>query len=212
MITEAPALTIGGTVYSPISGSTYDINGSMLKPGGVITVDGTTISLGPGASDVVVNGVTHSLAPGSVVAASATAAVITNAPVLTIGGDTFTAINGGTTYDIDGEILTPGEEETVTVDGTTYIISLDQFATELVIETEGPNGQVTATSTETLFPVQGDATTTTGVGGATATAGSRSSAGASQTVTPETGDAPGIMVQMSGVGIALGSLMLAICL
>ncbi|EON66383.1 hypothetical protein W97_05480 [Coniosporium apollinis CBS 100218] len=60
-ITAAPVLTIDGTTYAPTiaGGSTfYVLDGSTLRPGGVITVDGTRISLGPEGTVLVIGGVT----------------------------------------------------------------------------------------------------------------------------------------------------------
>ncbi|KAK3707856.1 hypothetical protein LTR37_011858 [Vermiconidia calcicola] len=199
MITPAPVLTIGGTVYAPNAGMTYNIDGQQLTPGGVITVDGTTISLGAGASSVVVNGLTQDLVDPS----------ITAAPVLIIGGQTFTATNGQT-YVINGETLTAGEEETVTVNGKTYIVSLYPGATVVMIETEGPNGEVTATSYQTLYQGAGARPTITN----TVSAGSRPSAGGpSQTVAPALGRAaPSSTAGLSAVCAAFATLALAIWL
>lgn len=140
----SPPLTIGDNVFtaSPGSGTTYIIGSSTLTPGGVITVDGTTISLAPGATALIVNGQTTTLHPDNY-------ATITNPPVLTIGSHTYTAAPGtGTTFIIGGRTLTPGG--TITVDGTT--ISLAPGATELIY---GSSGRTTSTA---LFP----ATTTRG--------------------------------------------------
>jgi hypothetical protein len=195
--TSPPVLTIGGNTYTAINGgATYVINGKTLVPGGVIVVDGTTISLAPGATAVVVDGHTQSLT-------GVAAASITAPPVLSIGRETFTAINGGYTYNINGETLTPGEEETVTVDGKTYIVSLYPGATVLKIETEGPNGQVTATTYETLFAA----------GGASATAGSKPGAGPSASGTPVLSNmASSTTLHFSGICFAFGTFALAVWL
>lgn len=133
-----PPITAGGGVYTPLPGpgTSYSIGNSILTPGGEITVSGTTISLAPDGSYVVVNGVTSSL-PGQA------HATITNPPVLTIGSQTITAAPGtGTTFIISGQTLTPGG--TITVDGTT--ISLAPGATEVVYGSAGRS------TTEVLFP------------------------------------------------------------
>ncbi|KAJ9635406.1 hypothetical protein H2199_008409 [Coniosporium tulheliwenetii] len=60
-ITAAPVLTIDGTTFAPTvaGGSTfYVVSGSTLRPGGVVTVDGTRISLGPEGTVLVIGGVT----------------------------------------------------------------------------------------------------------------------------------------------------------
>lgn len=229
-ITAAPLVTVGGTVYHPNAGSTYDIGGSLLSPGQAITVSGTTISLAQGGTAIVVNGVTttlggagagsshgsyptitappilmvngqpiagnagtsyvisgQTLSPGGAITITGpmgvetislnlagnellsvisgmtmtssigSGAAATAAPVLTIGGQTFSAVGTGPqgpTYLINGQTLTEGEIETVTISGHTFVISLSPQATVLMIEEEGPNGQITATSMETLFQAQ----------------------------------------------------------
>lgn len=138
----APPLTIGNGIYTalPGPGTTYQIGSLQLTPGGVITVAGTTISLAPGATAIVVNGQTTFLSSPS---------TITNPPLLTVGSETFTAAPGtGTTFIIHGLTLTPGG--TITFDGTT--VSLSPGATELIY---GSSGRSTTTA---LFP----ATTTRG--------------------------------------------------
>ena len=204
VITPAPVLTIGGTTITPTNGPTYVVGGQTLSPGGVITVHGTTLSLGPGGSSIVVNGLTQELG-------SASPASITAPPVLTIGGKTFTAINNGYTYVINGQTLTPGELETVTVNGKTYVISLAHGATVLVIETEGPNGKVTATSYETLYSGSGSRPTITNtVGVIGASSASRPSA-PSQSASLQ-GSASSLTIQLSTICVALFSLILALWL
>ncbi|KAF2848433.1 hypothetical protein T440DRAFT_171846 [Plenodomus tracheiphilus IPT5] len=53
IITNAPLLTVGSRTYTAVYGTTFIIDGKTLTPGGVITVDGTTISLAPGATELV---------------------------------------------------------------------------------------------------------------------------------------------------------------
>lgn len=149
MITQAPVLTIDGSLFSaqPGSGTTYLVGGKILTPGGQIIVTGAdgqleTISLLPGASAIVINRQTTLLN---------NAGAATNAPLLTVGGIVYTALPGGTTYVIDGQTLVPGSS--IVVSGTT--ISLSPYATALII-----NGHTT-----TLFPA-----TTTRQGSTTATA------------------------------------------
>lgn len=194
-ITAAPVLTVGGHTYTATNGDTYVISGKTLVPGGVITDHGTTISLEDPATAVVINGHTSTI--------SGSAGVITAPPVLTIGGKTFTAVNSGYTYVINGETLTPGEKETVTVGGTTYIVSLYPGASVLQIETEGANGKVTATMFETLQPT----------GGVQATAGSQPSGGPSASVTPAASNmASSSTLQFGAIGIGLFTFVLAIWL
>lgn len=141
VLTSPPALTIAGHTYfatTANSAPSYVINGQTLTPGGVITVSGTTISLAPSATALIINGVTQPLN-----AAAGTSATTTAPPLLTLGGTTYTA-NAGTTFVIGGQTLTPGGVVTL-AGGTT--VSLSPSATALVV-----NGMTT-----TLFP----ATTTT---------------------------------------------------
>ncbi|EKG12387.1 hypothetical protein MPH_10504 [Macrophomina phaseolina MS6] len=130
ILTNAPDLTIAGTVYTdlPGPGTAYVIAGSTLTPGGIITVDGTIISLSPSATALVVNGVTETLFPATAIPGS------TRFPVLTIDGQVYTAVPNsgaaGATYVIGGQTLTLGGS--IVVDGT--IISLSPSATVLVID------------------------------------------------------------------------------
>lgn len=127
-------LTVGNRVFTalPGSASAYLLGTRTLTPGGSVVYDGTTISLAPGATAVVIDGVTSTLT---------TQAPITNAPILTIGLETFTAISG-TAYLIHGQTLTPGGS--VIFDGTTVRLSPD--ATILLYVSEGTSTK------ETLFP------------------------------------------------------------
>jgi hypothetical protein len=187
-ITTAPSLVIGNDVFRPLPGSgiSYLVGSSILTPGGVITIAGTTISLAIGATAIVINGQTSLLTP-------ATQPVITNAPLLTVGSTTFTAISG-TTYVIGGQTLTPGG--TITVDGTT--ISLAPGATQLVY---GSSGRSTTTA---LFP----ATTTRSQGAtdaATASARASGSNGQAAATSQRTGSA-----SILGCGSSLLSLTIAV--
>jgi hypothetical protein len=60
VITNAPLLTVGSQTYTAISGTTYVVNGQTLTPGGTIVVDGTTISLALGATQLVYGSSGHS--------------------------------------------------------------------------------------------------------------------------------------------------------
>lgn len=155
-----PPITIGGNVFSALAGPGvfYDINGQLLTAGGRIIVDGTTISLAPGATALVVNGVNTPLKPQAI------SAVITNPPILTIGTHTYTAAPGGrTSFVIDGQTLTLGG--TIVVNGTT--ISLAPGATRLVYGSAGHS------TTSALFPAM-----TTGKARTTDAAAASASAGA----------------------------------
>jgi hypothetical protein len=115
-ITSKPDVVIGGSTVTANAGSSFVVSGQTLAPGQIITVDGTTISLAPSASFVVVNGATSTVAP------------VVSQPAITIGGSTFTA-NSGTGFVINGQTL--GPNQVVTVDGTT--VSLGPSASFVVV-------------------------------------------------------------------------------
>ncbi|KAK6440672.1 hypothetical protein LTR95_003099 [Oleoguttula sp. CCFEE 5521] len=221
-ITAPPMLTVDGQPFAPNAGGSYLISGQILTPGGIITFSGPngmeTVSLDASGTALIdiISGVTTTS-----MIATAGGIAATAAPVLTIGGQTFTAIQGGAanpTYLINGQTLTAGEQETVTLGGQTYVISLSPMATVLVIEQLGPGGVITATSLETLFP----ATNTRGTVYMTATlpGGSVTGTAASQTGSAgATGADAGLQsgsiplgLQISAVIIAISTLVLAVVL
>ncbi|EME83153.1 uncharacterized protein MYCFIDRAFT_207709 [Pseudocercospora fijiensis CIRAD86] len=215
----APILTIHGHTYTAIdydsgSGATYVIDGQTLTIGGTITVGGETISLLPGGTAIML------AAAGSSTISQIDGAYgvkPTAAPILTIGGETFTAINNGATYIINGETLTPDDMETVTIDGHTYIISLSPHATLLEIVEVGSNGQPITTIYETLFPAAATSTTVASfTHGTAATAGASPSTTASPTSaegsSSSNGAPPSTFIPFTGALIALGSLAMAIWL
>lgn len=222
--TTAPAvLTIDGQAFAPNAGSSYLISGQTLTPGGQITFSGAngmeTISLDSSGSMMVeaMNGhtMTSTLAGEGDIAPTA-------APILTIGDQTFTALPGsGTSYVIDGQTLTPGGVETLTVAGHTYIVSLSPQATVLEVEIEGSGGEVTATSFETLFPATNTRATVymTASGSGSDRAqqtGSSASGGATSTGAGaglQSAAAPMLSVlPMTSAVMAVGTLVLAIWL
>lgn len=222
----APVLTIHGKTYTavdyiPGSGATYVIDGQTLTPGGAIAISGLnseeTISLLRGGTAIVAasaDGRTTSQISG------AYGVKPTQAPILTIGGETFTAFNNGATYVIDGETLAPGHVDTVTVNGHTYLLSLSPQATLLEIIEIGANGQPITTIYETLFPATAKSSTVTAtafMNGAAATKGaSPSNTGTTPTnargAGSSSGTTPASRLQFSGSLIAIGSLSLAIWL
>ncbi|KAI7229286.1 hypothetical protein KC330_g7515 [Hortaea werneckii] len=234
MSTGAPVLTIDGQTYTANSydsgsGPTYVISGQTLTRGGEITLSGSngegmeTVSLDSAgtAIQVISDGqASKSTIPG------AYEVMPTAAPILTINGETFTAMNNGATYIISGKTLTPNEAETVTISGRTFVVSLAPQASLLVISAENGNGQVTATSYETLFPVQmtgGVVTNTVGMnGGGSGGAVTRTSMGpgasATGSNTPEEYDpslqnsGSSLAIQLTGFAVAGGSLALAVFL
>lgn len=154
----APILTIDRETYtavgySPGSGARYVVSGQTLTPGGSITLSGndgvTTISLVPAGTAVIT--ISDGTTSTSKIA-GAYGVLPTNAPVLTIGGETFTAVNNGATYNIHGDILTPGGTDTVVIGGQTYVVTLSPYATLLEVQVVGSDGKTTSTLLETLFP------------------------------------------------------------
>merc|ERR1712054_659051 len=234
MSTGAPVLTIDGETYTANSydsgsGPTYVISGQTLTRGGEVTLSGSngegmeTVSLDSAgtAIEIISDGQTStSTIP------DAYEVMPTAAPVLTINGETFTAMNNGATYIISGKTLTPNEAETVTISGRTFVVSLAPQASLLVISAENGNGQVTATTYETLFPVQmtgGVVTNTVGMngggnGGAVTRTSMSPGASATGSDTPEEYDpslqnsGSSLAVQLTGFAVAGGSLVLAVFL
>jgi len=190
-ITAPPILTIDGSLITaaPGTGTSYLVSGQLLTPGGKVTFSGPngleTISLNPSGNVLVdaVSGATTTSSipiPGSYNYGVQGAA----APILTIGNDTFTALPGrGPSYLINGDTLTPGGVLTETIDGSTFIVSLSPSATVLVVREEGPDGRVTATMTETLFPAT---LSGAGRGTETLTTGTGASGAAQSTASPST--------------------------
>jgi hypothetical protein len=131
-------ITFGGQVItaSP-AGDTFVVNGHTLAPGSAIEVDGTTLSLGPSASFVVINGVTSVMAnfPGQSLVAE-----------VTFGGEVITA-SPGNTFVIKGHTLMPGQA--INVDGTT--LSLDASASFIVIN--GATSTLADVAAHTTLPV-----------------------------------------------------------
>ena len=130
VIPDPAALTInvGNEVFAPISapsGPSFVVGDQSLIPGGpAITVSGTTLSLAPFASFIIVDGTTSSLVTPSL--------QFGNPPVITIGGDVISALPEppGPIFVVDGQTLVPGGSE-ITVSGTT--LSLAQSASLVVI-------------------------------------------------------------------------------
>jgi hypothetical protein len=181
----SPTVNIGGSTFTATSGS-FVIDGQTLTAGGVITVDGSTISLAPGATGIVINGQTTLLNPTG---------PITNAPLLTVGSETFSAISG-TSYVIHGQTLTPGG--TIVYDGTT--ISLAPGATELFITSSG------RTSSTALFP----ATTTRSRPITTATGASAGATGSDSAPAETSSKGAGYAVQPSGIDSWFFSVIIAV--
>jgi len=117
-VVAAPVFNFGGEVHTAQANSAFVVGGQTLTRGGAITISGTKISYASEGTAVVINGVTQSL----------TRASPTSTPVLTVGGQTYTA-RVGSNFVIDGATLVPGGQ--ITVDGTT--ISLAAAGTVAVV-------------------------------------------------------------------------------
>jgi hypothetical protein len=168
MVTSSPSvIRVDGQAFAANAGGTYLISGQTLTPGGSITITGSngaqTLSLSPSGTELVAIVSGHTIT--NTLSDSAAAADATAAPVLTIGGKTFTALPGSDganpTYLINGETLSAGEEETVTVAGKTYVVSLAPEATLLEVEELGAGGKATMTRLQTLFPATATGRTST---------------------------------------------------
>lgn len=121
-----PLLTIGTETITANTESQYVVAGQTLIAGGpAITVSGTTLSLAPSATVVVVNGESSTVAPryGNI--------WTTAAPALTFNNRVYTANRAGYITISPGTVLKPGGEAIV-VDGTT--LSLDHSGTAIVIQ------------------------------------------------------------------------------
>lgn len=124
--TGPPVLTVGDTTVTANSQGQFVVGTQTLAPGGpAITVDGSTLSLGPSGTIAIVNGVTQTLG---------NAPFVTGAPVLTVNGQTISAtVVGGSTLFVlaPGQTLTAGG--VLTVDGTTYSMPADGSGSTIVV-------------------------------------------------------------------------------
>ena len=110
--TAPPILTVGDKTVTANSQGQFVIGTQTLAPGKpAVTIDGTTLQLGPSGSIAIVNGQTQTL--GHV-------PLPTNAPAITVDGQIFTAsvIGGTTVFAMGSQTLTPGG--VLTKDGTTF--------------------------------------------------------------------------------------------
>ena len=98
--TAPPQLTLAGSTYTANSASAFVIASQTLTPGGVITVSGTALSEAPSGSGIVVVG-------SSTQVLGHASSTITNAPVMTFNGQTYTA-NAASQFVVNGQTLTPG--------------------------------------------------------------------------------------------------------
>ena len=111
-----PRLMIGSQTLTADSLSHYSINGQLLTPGGAFTLSGTSISLVPSATALVIASRTMPLI------------AVTALPLITFSSQTIAPDSAGA-YQVSGQSLTPGGA--ITVSGTP--ISLAPSATALII-------------------------------------------------------------------------------
>ncbi|KAK5712884.1 hypothetical protein LTR17_017853 [Elasticomyces elasticus] len=149
--------TANGQTFTAGASSAVVIAGQTLQPGSEATIAGTTYSLAPSGSALVVNGATQT--PQSL--ASATPS---DAPVFMVNDQTIHEDLSSNAI-ISGQTLAPGSA--TVIDGTTY--SLEPFATALVVDG----------TTHTLQPATSSTSGTTG--SATQTGSAMSSTGPTST-------------------------------
>lgn len=117
----APVITVGGEAVTMNSASELIVGSQTLAPGSAqIEVSGTTFSLAPSASAIVINGVTSALPAfnSDEGAATAGSGVL---PAITIGGQPITA-NSASAYIIGSQTLAPGNSAIV-LSGMTYSLA-----------------------------------------------------------------------------------------
>ncbi|QIX00014.1 hypothetical protein AMS68_005531 [Peltaster fructicola] len=188
--TAGALLTIDGQTITPTAG-VYVIYGQTLSSGGAITFTGSsgreTVSLDKSGTVMV-----------DIVSGKSTTTTLQGAsPVLTIGGQSFTA-QAGSTYIINGQTLTPGGVQTVVVGSTTYVLSLSATPTIVEIDQINASGRTTATSYETLITAS-----------ATPGSGTKDS---SPTTTALVGKAASTGFQLISIVVASSALVFAIWL
>ncbi|KAL8830304.1 MAG: hypothetical protein Q9191_001513, partial [Dirinaria sp. TL-2023a] len=184
-LTQPPILTLPGN--GPVtanSNSAYVVDHQTLKPGQEITLHGSTISLAPSASALVINGHTTALTPHSVLAT-------VSPPLITLGPSILTP-NAKSAYLVDGKSLSPGGPA-ITFHGTR--LSLAPDGTDLIV------GSSTSHLSQRVFAVSSTEAPTLTVGHERVTA---DSAGdfilGSQTLSPG-----GHAITVSGTVVSLAS-------
>ena len=207
-LTPAPPMfTIDGSIYTANSANQYEIApGITIAPGGPAqTVSGTTISLAPSASYIVVNEATSTLATAT--AAAAVVATLTPAPsllypVLTIDGSTYA--QSGSQYIIEGQTLGIDSAITIGSDSSTTVVELQTAtngATEVIIEHSSSRSTFIFTPAETSISIRipsGELPPLT-LAGQTYTANSLTQ----YSLGPDLTLAPGGVVTLSGTKISI---------
>ena len=137
----APAVTfqIGASVYTITSAGPLTVGSQTLTPGGIITVDGTPVSLAPSATAIVVGTSTVPLSQNGATPAASL--------VLTLGSSTFTE-DFASNFVIGTQTLTPGGM--ITVDGV--VIALAPGATQILVGSNTQALEPLLTSTSPANP------------------------------------------------------------
>lgn len=122
VLSPIPTLTINDQVVTADSQGRFSIGSQVLSPGGSpITISGSTYSLAPSDTAIVINGVTSALTNPQ--------AVVSPIPALTLAGQIITA-NSQSNYVIDDQTLSPGGSP-ITISGTIY--SLATYNSAIVV-------------------------------------------------------------------------------
>ena len=138
--TQPAVIDVGGGQSVTANGAYQFVIGSQtLKAGSAITAEGSTYSLAPSASAIIINGHTSDLTASRVLATVAP-------PLVTVGPSMFSA-NSKSQYIVGSQTLSPGGPA-VTISGTRYSLGLG--ATDLVVgsSTEALKPQYLALSRE----------------------------------------------------------------
>jgi hypothetical protein len=138
--TGPPVLTVGDSTVTANTQGQFVVGTQTLTPGGpAITVDGSTLSLGPSGTIAVVNGITQTLGETP---------FETDAPVLTVNGQIISAtVVGGSTQFVLGPDQTLTEGGVLIIDGTTFSMPVDGSGSTIVV-----NG-VTSTISASGLPI-----------------------------------------------------------
>lgn len=116
----AAEFTFDGLTYTADAHGDFEADGQTLKPGGVVVVDGTTISYAIDGADVVIGSKTQLIAVPT-----------GHEPTITFEGSTYTA-DADSNFVIGGQTLMPGG--VVTIDGIP--ITYDADGTDVVVGSE----------------------------------------------------------------------------
>ncbi|CAK1355921.1 hypothetical protein CB0940_00407 [Cercospora beticola] len=119
-----PIITAGGNVYTANSNYAFDIDGTMLKPGGTVTVDGTTLRLGVDGMTAIINGQTVPMA-------KVTSSEVPDTTI-TVGGNILTGDATGGFVVAPGTILSIGGSSVI-ISGTAYALKTNSAGETLLI-------------------------------------------------------------------------------